>query len=147
MGSTAAGRVASTHLACDSKGGTVGEIKILAVDDSPTMRRIIVNTLKRAGYNNIIEAENGVEALGKLRGEGADFVLTDWNMPEMDGLTFVGHIRQDEALKSKPILMVTTRSVKDDIVEAMKAGVNGYIIKPFSPQTLGEKITQVLKNA
>lgn len=125
----------------------MGELKILAVDDSPTMRRIIVNTLKRAGYSNIIEAENGADALGKLRGEGADFVLTDWNMPEMDGLTFVGHVRQDAALKNKPILMVTTRSVKDDIVEAMKAGVNGYIIKPFSPQTLGEKITQVLKNS
>ena len=125
----------------------VADIKILAVDDSPTMRRIIVNTLKRAGYANVIEAENGVEALGKLRGEGADFVITDWNMPEMDGLTFVTQVRGDDALKGKPVLMVTTRSVKEDIVEALKAGVNGYVVKPFSPETLSEKISQVLNNA
>jgi two-component system chemotaxis response regulator CheY len=125
----------------------VADIKILAVDDSPTMRRIIVNTLKRAGFGNVVEAENGVDALGKLRSEGADFVITDWNMPEMDGLTFVTQMRADNALKGKPVLMVTTRSVKDDIVVALKAGVNGYIVKPFSPETLSEKINQVLKNA
>jgi two-component system chemotaxis response regulator CheY len=122
-------------------------MKILAVDDSPTMRRIIVSTLRRAGYENIVEAENGVDALAKLRGEGADLVVTDWNMPEMDGLAFVTELRGDATLKDKPVLMVTTRSVKEDIVEAMKAGVNGYIVKPFSPQTLAEKIGQVLKHA
>lgn len=125
----------------------MANMKILAVDDSPTMRRIIINTLKRAGFDNIVEAGDGKDALEKLKSEKIDFLITDWNMPEMDGLTFVGQIRRDEALKSKPILMVTTRSVKEDIVEAMKAGVNGYIVKPFSPQTLGEKISQVLKHA
>lgn len=122
----------------------MADLKILAVDDSPTMRRIIVNTLKRAGYPNVIEAKDGKDALAKLRVESINFVITDWNMPEMDGLTFVNTMRSDEALKSIPVLMVTTRSVKDDIIDAMKAGVNSYIVKPFTPDTLREKIEQVL---
>ena len=119
-------------------------MKILAVDDSPTMRRIIVNTLKRAGYDDIIEANDGKEAMEKLKSETIDFLITDWNMPEMDGLTLVNHLREDAKFKSLPILMVTTRSVKEDIVEALKAGVNNYIVKPFTPDTLKEKIEQVL---
>ena len=122
----------------------MGELKILVVDDSPTMRRIIVNTLKRAGYGRVIEAGDGAEALGMLRGEGADFVVTDWNMPGMDGLILANEIRRDVTLEKTPILMVTTRSVKDDIMEALQAGVNDYIIKPFSPKTMGEKIEKVL---
>lgn len=121
-------------------------LKILAVDDSPTMRRIIVNTLKRAGYENVTEASDGKDALAKMKVEQFNFVITDWNMPEMDGLTFVSQIRSMDEFKDMPILMVTTRSVKDDIIEAMKAGVNNYIVKPFTPETLGEKIGQVLKS-
>lgn len=124
----------------------MASLKILAVDDSPTMRRIIVNTLKRAGYENVTEASDGKDALAKMKVEQFNFVITDWNMPEMDGLTFVSQIRSLDEFKDMPILMVTTRSVKDDIIEAMKAGVNNYIVKPFTPETLGEKIGQVLKS-
>jgi len=122
----------------------VADLKILAVDDSPTMRRIIINTLKRAGYNDVIEANDGKDALAKLKVERANFVITDWNMPEMDGLTFVTTLRSMDEYKKLPILMVTTRSVKEDIVEAMKAGVNNYIVKPFTPDTLKAKIEQTL---
>ncbi len=124
----------------------MSSLKILAVDDSPTMRRIIVNTLKRAGYNDVTEATDGKDALAKMKVEQFNFVITDWNMPEMDGLTFVSQVRSLDEFKDLPILMVTTRSVKDDIIEAMKAGVNNYIVKPFTPETLGEKIGQVLKS-
>ncbi len=122
----------------------MADLKILAVDDSPTMRRIIMNTLKRAGYKDVIEASDGRDALAKMKVEKVNFVITDWNMPEMDGLTFVTTLRSMGEYKSLPILMVTTRSVKDDIVEALKAGVNNYIVKPFTPDTLKEKIEQVL---
>ncbi len=120
------------------------DLKILAVDDSPTMRRIIINTLKRAGYSEVVEATDGKDALAKLKVDNINFVITDWNMPEMDGLTFVTTVRGMDEYKSLPILMVTTRSVKDDIVEALKAGVNNYIVKPFTPDTLKEKIDQIL---
>lgn len=122
----------------------MADLKILAVDDSPTMRRIIINTLKRAGYANVIEAADGKDALAKMKVETVNFVITDWNMPEMDGLTFVTTLRGMAEYKSLPILMVTTRSVKDDILEAMKAGVNNYIVKPFTPETLKEKIEAIL---
>ncbi len=122
----------------------MSDLKILAVDDSPTMRRIIINTLKRAGYGDVMEATDGKDALAKLKVEKFNFVITDWNMPEMDGLTFVMKMRSDAQYKDIPILMVTTRSVKDDIVEALKAGVNNYIVKPFTPDTLKQKIEQVL---
>lgn len=122
----------------------MADLKILAVDDSPTMRRIIINTLKRAGYNDVIEANDGKDALAKLKVEKANFVITDWNMPEMDGLTFVTTLRSMDEYKKLPVLMVTTRSVKEDIVEAMKAGVNNYIVKPFTPDTLKAKIEQTL---
>ena len=124
----------------------MSSLKILAVDDSPTMRRIIVNTLKRAGYEDVTEASDGKDAIAKMKVEPFNFVITDWNMPEMDGLTFVSQVRSLDEFKDMPILMVTTRSVKDDIIEAMKAGVNNYIVKPFTPETLGEKIGQVLKS-
>jgi two-component system chemotaxis response regulator CheY len=122
----------------------VADLKILAVDDSPTMRRIIINTLKRAGFTNVVEASDGKDALAKMKVDKFNFVITDWNMPEMDGLSFVTTLRGMDEYKNLPILMVTTRSVKDDIVEALKAGVNNYIVKPFTPDTLKEKIEQVL---
>jgi len=122
----------------------VADLKIIAVDDSPTMRRIIINTLKRAGYTDVIEANDGKDALAKMKVEKPNLVITDWNMPEMDGLTFVTILRGMDEFKKLPILMVTTRSVKEDIVEAMKAGVNNYIVKPFTPDTLKAKIDQTL---
>lgn len=122
----------------------MADLKILAVDDSPTMRRIIINTLKRAGFEDVIEASDGKDALAKMKVEKVNFIITDWNMPEMDGLSFVTHLRGIAEYKSLPILMVTTRSVKDDIMIALKAGVNNYIVKPFTPETLKDKIEQVL---
>jgi two-component system, chemotaxis family, chemotaxis protein CheY len=122
----------------------MADLKIIAVDDSPTMRRIIINTLKRAGFEDVIEASDGKDALAKMKVEKVNFVITDWNMPEMDGLTFVTTLRSTDEFKGLPVLMVTTRSVKEDIVEAMKAGVNNYIVKPFTPETLKAKIDQIL---
>ena len=116
-------------------------MKFLIVDDSSTMRRIIKNSLKRIGFEDIIEASNGKEALEVYR--EANIILTDWNMPEMDGLEFVKNVRLQD--KSIPILMVTTNAAKDDIVEALKNGVNNYIVKPFTPETLKEKVEAVLK--
>lgn len=122
----------------------MADLKILAVDDSPTMRRIIINTLKRAGFNDVIEATDGKDALAKMKVEKPNFIITDWNMPEMDGLTFISTLRSQAEYEDLPVLMVTTRSVKEDIVDAMKAGVNNYIVKPFTPETLKAKIDQML---
>lgn len=122
----------------------MADIKILAIDDSPTMRRIILNTLKRAGYTDVTEACDGKDALAKMKVSDFNLVITDWNMPEMDGKELVTQIRKTDDLKGIPILMVTTRSVQDDIVDAIKAGVNSYIVKPFTPDTLKEKINEVL---
>ncbi len=123
----------------------IGSIRFLAVDDSPTMRRIVVNTLKRIGFNDVVEATNGKDALVKLYSEKIDFIITDWNMPEMNGLEFVQAVKADDNYKNIPILMITTRGVKDDIIQAMKVGVSSYIVKPFTPQTLKEKIESILK--
>ena len=121
------------------------DIKILAVDNSPTMRRIIVNTLRRAGFSDVSEATDGKDALAKMKVDNFGLIITDWKMPEMDGLTFVSHLRCDEEFRNVPVLMVTSRSVKEDIIEAMKAGVTNYIVKPFTPETLCDKIQQVLR--
>ncbi|GAB4336166.1 MAG: response regulator [Calditrichia bacterium] len=120
------------------------DLKFLVVDDSMTMRRIIVNTLKNLGYSNFVEAEDGKDAYAKLYAENPNFIITDWNMPNMTGLEFVKAVRQDETYANIPILMVTTRGMKQDILEALKAKVNSYIIKPFTPQTMKEKIQQIL---
>ncbi|WP_022669911.1 response regulator [Hippea alviniae] len=120
-------------------------MKIITIDDSSTMRRIIKNTLKRIGYGDeILEAENGKEALEILENNPVDLIITDWNMPVMDGLTFVKKIRSDSKYDDVPIIMVTTEAAKEDIITALKAGVNNYIVKPFTPQVLKEKIEQVL---
>lgn len=118
-------------------------LKILTVDDSTTMRRIISNTLKRIGYNDVVHAENGKEGLEKLAEGGVELVITDWNMPVMDGLEFVKNIRSGD-YKDIPILMVTTNAAKEDIVEAIQAGVNNYVVKPFTPETLKEKIESLI---
>lgn len=114
-------------------------MKILTIDDSTTMRRIIINTLARIGYKDVVQADNGKTGLAALDEGGVDLVITDWNMPEMDGLEFVKHVRAG-AYKDVPILMVTTNAAKEDIVEALQAGVNNYVVKPFTPETLKEKI-------
>ncbi len=119
-------------------------MKILLVDDSPTMRRILQNSLKQLGYEDVSEAENGREALSKLHTDQYNFIVTDWNMPEMDGLTFVKTIKEESEFASIPILMVTTRSQQEDVIEAMRAGVNNYVIKPFTPQVLKQKIDAIL---
>jgi len=124
----------------------VANLRILTVDDNPTMRRIILNTLRRVGYTDIIEASNGKDALAKLKVEDIDFVITDWDMPEMNGLELVSNIRKSDEFKSMPVIMISTRSIKEDIVEALKTGVNGYIIKPFTPDTLKEKIEQIISD-
>ncbi len=111
------------------------------------MRRIIINCLKRAGFANVIEASDGKDALAKLQVDDVDLMITDWNMPEMDGLTLVTAIRSNAQYKNLPIVMVSMRSVKEDIVEAMKAGVNSYIVKPFRPETLIERLRKVLEAA
>ena len=119
-------------------------MKILTIDDSATMRRIIINILSRIGYRDVIQADNGRKGLELLDQEGADVIITDWNMPEMSGLEFVRQVRAGVHAKT-PILMVTTNAVKEDIVEALQAGVNNYVVKPFTPETLKEKI-EVLIN-
>ncbi len=122
-----------------------GKIRFLVVDDSPTMRRIVINALKNIGYNDIVEAEDGKDALAKLYAEKIDFIITDWNMPNMTGLELTKAVRSDPNFANIPILMVTTRGMKQDVLEALQARVNNYIVKPFTPQILKEKIEQILK--
>lgn len=118
-------------------------MKFLVVDDSVTMRRIIVNSLQRIGYADTVEAGDGREALARFDAS-VQFVVTDWNMPNMSGIEFARAIRALPHGKQIPILMVTTRSVREDILAAVEAGVNNYILKPFTPQVLKDKIDQVL---
>ncbi len=117
--------------------------RILVVDDFSTMRKIVKNVLKQLGYNNIEEAENGAEALQKLRSKKFDFVVSDWNMPNMDGLEMLKAIRSDAELKHLPVLMVTAEAEKDKVIAAIKAGVNNYIVKPFTAETLKQKMEQI----
>jgi len=118
--------------------------KFLVVDDSPTMRRIVSNSLQQLGYNSLVEAEDGKDAVGKLESDKFDFVITDWNMPNMTGLELTKYIRSEPKFADLPVLMVTTRGMKQDVVEALQAKVNNYVIKPFTPQVLKEKIDQIL---
>jgi two-component system chemotaxis response regulator CheY len=121
-------------------------MKCLVVDDSATMRRIVVNALKSIGYDNVVEAADGSDALQKCDAT-IELVITDWNMPVMGGLEFVKSLRATPQHSRTPILMVTTRSVKEDILQAVEAGVSSYILKPFTPQVLKEKIDQILSPA
>ncbi len=118
--------------------------RVLTVDDSPTMRRIIVNSLKKIGFSDIIEADNGADALDKLNSNEVDLIITDWNMPEMNGEQFVKALRADEKYKTIPILMITTRGMKDDVLTAVKMGVNGYVVKPFTPDVLKQKLSGII---
>lgn len=120
-------------------------MKFLVVDDFSTMRRIVRNLLKELGFNNADEAEDGVAALQKLRNGGFDFVVSDWNMPNMTGLELLKAIRADDSLKHLPVLMVTAEAKKENIIEAAQAGASGYVVKPFTAATLEEKLNKIFE--
>jgi len=120
-------------------------MKILIVDDFSTMRRIIKNLLRDLGFNNTEEADDGNTGLPKLQSGNFDFLVTDWNMPGMTGIDLLRAVRADEKLKSLPVLMVTAEAKKEQIVMAAQEGVNGYIVKPFTAQTLKEKIDKIFE--
>ena len=119
------------------------ELKFLVVDDFSTMRRIVRNLLKELGFNNVEEAEDGVDALNKLQAGGYGFVISDWNMPNMDGLQLLQSIRSTPALARLPVLMITAEAKKENIIAAAQAGANGYIVKPFTAATLAEKLQKI----
>lgn len=120
-------------------------MKILIVDDFSTMRRIIKNLLRDLGFVNTVEADDGQTALPVLQAGNIDFLVTDWNMPGMTGLDLLKAVRSDSTLVSLPVLMVTAESKREQIVEAAQAGVNGYVIKPFTAATLKEKIDKIFE--
>ena len=119
------------------------DMKILVVDDFPTMRRIMRGLLKELGFTNVEEAEDGQDALGKLRQGSFDFVVSDWNMPRLDGLGLLKQIRLDTALRHLPVLMVTAEAKKENIIAAAQAGASGYVVKPFTAATLEEKLNKI----
>ncbi|NPA54774.1 MAG: response regulator [Epsilonproteobacteria bacterium] len=120
-------------------------MKVLVVDDSSTMRRIIVNTLARLGYKDVVQGADGVEAWEAMqKNPDIGVVITDWNMPNMNGLELVKKIRAEEKYADIPIIMVTTEGGKAEVITALKAGVNNYIVKPFTPQVLKEKLQAVM---
>ena len=121
-------------------------MKFLVVDDFSTMRRIVRNLLKELGFSNVDEAEDGVAALSKLRSTHFDFVVSDWNMPNMTGIDLLKEIRGDASLKHLPVLMVTAEAKKENIVSAAQAGASGYIVKPFTAATLEEKLNKIFQN-
>ncbi|MGY2491620.1 chemotaxis response regulator CheY [Cupriavidus sp. CP313] len=120
-------------------------IKILVVDDFPTMRRIIRNLLKELGFVNVEEAEDGAAGLEKAKDGSFQFVISDWNMPNMDGLTMLQAIRADANIGKIPVLMVTAEAKKENIIAAAQAGANGYVVKPFTAATLDEKIAKIFE--
>ena len=121
------------------------DLSFLVVDDFSTMRRIVRNLLKELGFNKIEEAEDGVDALEKIRAGSIDFVVADWNMPNMDGLEMLKTIRGDDALKHIPVLMVTAEAKKENIIAAAQAGASGYVVKPFTAAILEEKLNKVFE--
>ena len=120
-------------------------IKILVVDDFPTMRRIVKNLLKDLGFENVDEAEDGVMGLEKLRNNHFDLVVSDWNMPNMDGLTMLKTIRSEPNLSKLPVLMVTAEAKKENIIAAAQAGASGYVVKPFTAAVLEEKLNKIFE--
>ncbi|MDX8380282.1 MAG: chemotaxis response regulator CheY [Gallionella sp.] len=120
--------------------------KFLVVDDFSTMRRIVRNLLKELGFVNVQEAEDGVEALRKLRADTFDFVVSDWNMPNMTGIELLRLIRADPKLKGLPVLMVTAEAKRENIIEAAQAGASGYVVKPFTAATLDAKLKKIFQN-
>jgi two-component system chemotaxis response regulator CheY len=122
-------------------------LRFLVVDDFSTMRRIVKNLLNELGYPNVAEADDGQSALPMLKAGGFDFLVTDWNMPGMPGLDLLKAVRADPVLAKMPVLMLTAEAKREQIVEAAQAGVNGYVIKPFTAITLKEKIDKILGQA
>ncbi|HLV19148.1 MAG TPA: chemotaxis response regulator CheY [Pseudomonas sp.] len=120
-------------------------MKILIVDDFSTMRRIIKNLLRDLGFTNTSEADDGLTALPMLQSGNFDFLVTDWNMPGMNGIDLLRAVRADERLKNLPVLMVTAEAKRDQIIEAAQAGVNGYVVKPFTAQALKDKIEKIFE--
>jgi len=120
--------------------------RFLVVDDFSTMRRIVRNLLKELGFLNVQEAEDGVDALAKLRANEFDFVVSDWNMPNMTGIDLLREIRADDKLKHLPVLMVTAEAKKENIIAAAQAGASGYVVKPFTAATLDEKLKKIFQN-
>ena len=121
------------------------KMKFLVVDDFSTMRRIVRNLLKELGFTNVDEAEDGQVALQKLNSLPFDFVVTDWNMPNMDGLTLLQNIRATPSLKHLPVLMITAEAKKENIIAAAQAGASGYVVKPFTAATLAEKLEKIFE--
>lgn len=121
------------------------KMRFLVVDDFSTMRRIVRNLLKELGFTNVDEAEDGAIALQKLQNGGFEFVVTDWNMPNMDGLTLLQSIRATPALKHLPVLMITAEAKKENIIAAAQSGASGYIVKPFTAGTLSEKLNKIFE--
>jgi two-component system chemotaxis response regulator CheY len=122
-------------------------MKVLVVDDFSTMRRIVKNLLKQIGFTNIDEAEDGEQAYTKLKSETFGLVVSDWNMPNLDGLGLIKKVRADSEINSVPILMVTAEAEKDKVISAIQAGVNNYIVKPFTGEVLREKIDGIFAKA
>ncbi len=120
-------------------------IKILVVDDFATMRKVVRNLLKQSGFENVVEAEDGVTALRALKAQKIDFIISDWNMPNMTGIELLKSVRADDELKATPFLMVTAEALQDNVVTAVKAGVSNYIVKPFTAEVLNEKITKIME--
>lgn len=118
-------------------------LRVLVVDDFPTMRRIVKNLLKQLGFENIDEAEDGMQALQKMKVGQYGLVVSDWNMPNMEGIDLIRKIRQDPNLKDTPFLMVTAEAEKEKVIEAIKAGVDNYIVKPFTAEVLKEKLEKI----
>ena len=120
-------------------------MKILIVDDFSTMRRIIKNLLRDLGFTNTVEADDGITAIPILNSGSIDFLVTDWNMPGMTGIDLLRHVRADEKLRTLPVLMVTAEAKREQIIEAAQAGVNGYVVKPFTALALKEKIEKIFE--
>ena len=121
------------------------KMKILVVDDFSTMRRIVKNLLRQLGFEHIDEAEDGEQAFSKLQGGGYGFMISDWNMPNMDGLELLKKVRSDPELKELPILMVTAEAEKEKVITAIQAGVNNYVVKPFTGEILKEKMDKIFE--
>ena len=121
------------------------KMKILVVDDFSTMRRIVKNVLKQLGFENIEEAEDGVQAMAKLKSGGFGFMVSDWNMPNMDGLQLLKEVRKDPTLSTLPILMVTAEAEKTMVITAIQAGVNNYVVKPFTAEVFKEKMDKIFE--
>jgi two-component system chemotaxis response regulator CheY len=120
-------------------------MKVLVVDDFATMRKIVRNILKQIGFENIMEAEDGSAALRMIKSEPVGLVVTDWNMPNMTGLDLLKAIRKDPQIANLPVLMVTAEGLKDNVMDAVKAGVNNYVVKPFTAEVLQEKLETIFK--